>query len=62
MLSAESDEWYTPAGVIEAAREVLGGIDLDPASSETANRTVGAPRYFTEEDDGLARDWHGRSG
>jgi len=51
------NEWYTPAAFIEAARQVMGEIDLDPASSEIANRTVQAARYFTAEDDGLAHDW-----
>jgi ParB family chromosome partitioning protein len=52
-----NNEWYTPAVFIEAAREVLGGFDLDPASSEIANRTVKADLIFTAEDDGLAQEW-----
>lgn len=59
-MGTGENEWYTPAEYIAAAREVMGGIDLDPASSELANRTVQAARYFTVADNGLAHDWHGR--
>ena len=52
-----NNEWYTPPAFIEAARTVLGGFDLDPASCEIANGTVKARRIFTAEDDGLAQDW-----
>jgi phage N-6-adenine-methyltransferase len=55
-----SEHWYTPLPHIESARLVLGAIDLDPASSDIANRTVRAGRYYTIEDDGLAQDWAGR--
>jgi len=51
------NEWYTPAVFLEAARDVLGGFDLDPASSEVANKTVRAERIFTAQDDGLRQDW-----
>jgi phage N-6-adenine-methyltransferase len=54
------NEWYTPAEYIEAARKVMGAIDVDPASCATANTVVGAKQVFSTEDDGLAHEWRGR--
>lgn len=58
----ENDEYYTPGEYIEMAREVMGGIDLDPASSEEAQGVVCAERYWTYLDDGLSenKEWLGR--
>ncbi len=52
-------EWYTPSWITDLASELMGGIDLDPASCEIANRTVGAKHFYTKEDDGLTKDWFG---
>lgn len=60
MSSSETYEWYTPARYVDAAREVLGEIDLDPASSAEANATVRARRFFALSDDGLKRSWSGK--
>lgn len=53
------NEWYTPPQFIESARNVMGQIDLDPASSEIANKTVQASVIFTKDDDGLSKQWNG---
>jgi len=54
------NEWYTPEEYIETVREFLGGIDLDPASSEVAQKVVQAARFFTVQDNGLEKEWAAR--
>ena len=55
-------EWYTPGEILEAIVQVMGGIDLDPASSDAqqAAAPVKATRYFTIIDNGLTQPWPGR--
>lgn len=53
------NEWYTPEQYIAPFREAFGGIDVDPASCEFANRQVKAKRVFTIEQDGLSKQWKG---
>jgi hypothetical protein len=57
MRSSASPKWYTPARILDPARALLGMIDLDPCSNETAQEAVQAQRYYTEIDDGLAQAW-----
>lgn len=54
------NEWYTPAEYVERVRALFGGIDLDPASNAAAQQTVKAVTYFSQEDDGLSKEWRGR--
>ena len=53
-------EWWTPRVYLDAAVAVMGAIDLDPASSEAAQRHVKATRYYTVKEDGRQKPWYGR--
>lgn len=57
---SESNEWYTPSTYVEAARALMGGIDLDPASNEFANQVIKAEKYYTIENNGFDKAWIGR--
>lgn len=48
-----------PKKYIEAAREIMGTIDLDPASSESANEVVGALKFYNLDDSSLEKEWNG---
>ncbi len=56
----DGDEWFTPAEYIEAARIVMGGIDLDPACNDVAAAIVAAGVHYNKEDNGLSQPWFGR--
>jgi hypothetical protein len=43
------------------AKDVLGHIELDPASDAFANTVVGAARFYTRQDDGLSQPWEART-
>lgn len=52
----------TPAHILDAAREVLGEIDLDPASDADAQALVQAKAHFILDEGlgGLEMAWYGR--
>jgi hypothetical protein len=59
LTSNANDEWYTPRYITDMAREVMGGIDLDPASNAVAQGWIQAGEYYdaTHILSGLARPW-----
>jgi ParB family chromosome partitioning protein len=59
-LGTGNNEWFTPPQYIEAAREVMVEIDLDPATHPVAQQTVRAISHYTAADNGLVQPWHGR--
>jgi hypothetical protein len=58
--NAGDNEWYTPEEYIKSALIVMKWIDLDPASSDIANKMIAAKEYYTIEDSGLNYQWSGK--
>ncbi len=54
-------DFGTDEKILNAARRVIGDIELDPASAAWANQRVRAKRFFTVADDGLSRPWIART-
>ena len=61
MQTQATNDHPTPPGLLASARLVLGGIELDPASSAKNNEYVRADRYYHESEDGLIQPWVARS-
>lgn len=57
---SNSNEWYTPPEYIESARNVMGIIDLDPASNDVAQGWIKAKLFYTSSDSGLDHEWNGK--
>lgn len=51
----EAQTQFTPAYILDPVCEALDGIELDPCT--TSDNPVGADRFYTAEDDGLAQPW-----
>lgn len=58
--SSATAEHPTPPEVVEPARRLLGGFDLDPATTPAFNFAIKARWFYTEADDGLRQPWSGR--
>jgi hypothetical protein len=57
----EDYEWISNRDLVDSAHLLMGGIDLDPASSVMANKYVNADNFYTITDDGLnEKKWFGK--
>lgn len=54
------NDYYTPSALIDAARQGMGGIDLDPASHWRANREHKIPTYYHLGRSAFDNPWAGR--
>lgn len=71
-MSSSSYNELTPNEILEAAIKTMGGIDLDPCAESPLVQRLGpdkevagkfnvpAATHFTEQEDGLKQQWHGR--
>lgn len=57
--ASTSQEWETPAALLEALSTVFGRFDLDPCAPRKSRVRVRARTHWTEDDDGLTLPWHG---
>ena len=55
MFSSKSDEWETPLDLFDKLNNEFN-FTLDPCSTHENHK---CDKYFTEEDDGLSKDWSG---
>jgi len=53
-------DWQTPDKYLDAARAVLGEIELDPGTSAIAQKRIQAKKFYTRHDSCLDHDWHGK--
>ena len=61
LYTSTSQEWYTPAHILNRVIELFGGeIDLDPCSNSHEQPWVPALRHLTKDDDSLAQSWFGK--
>jgi phage N-6-adenine-methyltransferase len=60
LYTSTSQEWYTPACVLDRVIELFGEIDLDPCSNSHEHPSVVARHHLTAQDDGLAQRWSGK--
>jgi hypothetical protein len=58
--SSKTNEHYGPRWLTDGAHELMGGIDLDPASCEEANKIVRATTFYALPQDGRRLPYFGK--
>ena len=58
MFSSKSNEWETPQDFFDKLNGALGPFTLDPCATD---ETAKCDTYFTQQDDGLFKDWDGQT-
>jgi len=58
MFSRKSDHWMTPPDFFDKINDVFK-FTLDPCANK--NNTLGLPKFFTDEHDGLSQNWSGET-
>ena len=58
IVSYSENDYISPPELVATTAAFFGGsIDLDPASSESANSIIQADRFFTWKENGLNQPW-----
>lgn len=57
MFSSKSDEWETPQDLFNSLNDEFH-FTLDPCSTHENHK---CDKYYTQEDDGLSKDWAGET-
>jgi hypothetical protein len=62
IVSYSEHDFISPPNLVATTAAFFGGsIDLDPASSESANSIIQADRFFTWRENGLSQPWKANS-
>ena len=59
MFSSKSNEWETPQSFFDRLNQTLGPFTLDPCATKETTKVP--ENFFTQEEDGLMKDWEGET-
>ena len=59
LFSSKSNEWETPQSFFDRLNQTLGPFTLDPCATKETTKVP--ENFFTQEEDGLMKDWEGET-